>query len=286
MVGADSLIGAGLVALLGQMGANVTGTTRRKARVSSNCVFLDLASEEASELVEGRYACAFLCAGATAMSACESEPERTCRINVTNTVRLSKRIRAAGTRIVFLSSNAVFDGRSARPDENADYCACTEYGRQKAAAERELTGLRGDAGSVAIARLSKVLSPGSGVAAAFMGKLGNGEPCSAFDDLSMSPISLEYVIDALARIAFSGLSGVFHLSGAEEMDYAELARRLAARIGVDPGLVRPCRSTAAGMNVLFRPEHPALGMKRTRELLGIEPEPTAHLLDMLVRRRA
>jgi len=286
VVGADSLIGAALTAFLRQMGADVTGTTRRKHTVSSNCLFLDLASEETLHVVEGHYACAFLCAAITAMSACEREPDRTYRVNVTNTVRLSKRIHVTGTRIVFLSSNTVFNGESARPDENADYCTCTEYGRQKAAAEQELMGSTGDAGSVAIARLSKVLSPDSGVAAEFMGKLEDGEPCRAFDDLLMSPISLAYAVDVLAKLAFSKLSGIFHLSGAEEMSYAEFARRLAVHMGVDPALVRPCRSTDAGAKPLFRPEHPALGMKRTSRLLGIEPEPTAHLLNMLVRRKA
>lgn len=284
MVGADSLIGAGLVALLRKMGANVTGTTRRKESINASCLFFDLANNEALDAVEARYACAFLCAGITAMSACEGDPERTYRVNVTNTLRLAKKIHSTGTRIVFLSSNTVFNGKSARPDENADYCTSTEYGRQKAAAERELMALPGGAGSVAIARLSKVLSPVSGVAAEFIGKLANGETCTAFDDLLMSPISLEYAVDALVTIASSNLSGTFHLSGSEEMTYAEFARRLAVHMGVDPALVRPCRSTNARVKVLFRPEHPALGMKQTSKLLGIEPEPTAHLMDKLVRR--
>jgi dTDP-4-dehydrorhamnose reductase len=218
------------------------------------------------------------------MSACEDQPEQTYRVNVTNTLRLAKGLRAAGTRIVFLSSNAVFNGKLARPDEDAEHCTSTEYGRQKAAVESGLMTIPEGTGSVAIVRLSKVLSPDSGLAKEFIGKLVEGEPCVALDDLFMSPISLGYVVDALLGIASSNLSGVFHLSGSEEMTYAAFARRLAVHIGVDPALVQERRSTDAGVRVLFRPEHPALGMKRTSDLLNIQPEPTTHLMDKLARK--
>lgn len=282
VVGADSQIGAGLVACLNKAGATVRGTTRRNEKLTADSIFLDLARPEELHVVEGAYACAFLCAGITAMSACEDGPERAYRVNVTNTLRLARRLHAAGARIVFLSSNAVFNGKSARPDEDAGYCPSTEYGRQKAAVERELMALPGGAGSLAVVRLSKVLSPVSDMAGEFIGKLADGAPCTAFDDLLMSPVSLQYVVDALANIACSDLSGIFHLSGAEEMSYAEFARSLAVRIGADPDLVRPCHCADAGAKLWFRPEHPALGMKRTGELLGIEAEPAAHLLDRLV----
>lgn len=284
VVGADGFIGAGLSAFLDGIGASVTRTSRRKERVNSKCIFLDLADEETFDVVEsGNYACAFLCSGITAIALCEAEPERTYRINVTNTLNLAKRLSAAGTKIIFLSSNTVFDGETAWPEESAEYSPCIEYGRQKAAVERELMS-SGEV-AVAIVRLSKVLTPASGMTAEFFGKLAAGEPCRAFDDLRMSPVSLEYVTNALMVVASSKLSGIFHLSGFEEMSYADFACRLATHIGADPALVRPVSSVAAQATVLFRPRHPALGMRRTRELLVIEPEPIAHLMSALVGQK-
>lgn len=285
VVGADGLVGSNMVALLERLGARVTGTSRRKDMLATNRIFLDLADERKFKVEEGSYSCAFLSAGITSIATCEAEPERTRQVNVINTIRLVEKLYAAGTRIVFLSSNAVFDGKTHRPEENAGYHPSTEYGRQKVEVERHMLSLSGGAGSTVIVRLSKTLSSSSGMAAEFLNKFAANKPCRAFDDLRMSPISLEYALESLLTISKSKLPGIFHLSGLEEMTYAQFASRLAAYIGVDPDLVRPCSSMNAGVKTLFRPEHPALGMKMTNKLLEITPEHTKSLLTRLVGQK-
>lgn len=281
VVGADGLVGAGLVALFEKVGASVTATTRRPEAVSAKNLFLDLAAVDTKEFGLTGYSVAFLCAAITSIAACEDDPARTQQINVLNTVTLAKRLLAAGTRIVYLSSNTVFEGSAAWPDENAPYSPICEYGRQKVVVERQLLSLATPELPVAIVRLSKVLTPRAGMVAEFLRRLEVGESCSAFDDLSMCPISIDYTSEALLAVARSGLSGIFHLSGEEEMSYAGFAHLLALHLGADPGLVRPESLVASPARVLFRPTHPGLGMQRTRELLGIAPEPTAHLIAAL-----
>ena len=280
VVGGDGFIGSKLVERLRSLGASVTATTRRAVGVDKNSLRLDLASE--LELPSWTYPngeVAFLCAGVTSIATCEAEPLTSRRINAVNTLTLARKLYASGMRIVFLSSNAVFDGHIAKREEGSVYCPSTEYGRQKVSVEQGLMAFSGGVGSVAIIRLSKVLASSSGVIAEFIKQFTAREPCAAFDDLRMSPISLSYVLDAILTIAMSQYSGVFHLSGAEEMTYADFARRLAGRLGVSQDLVRP---VAAGAKVVYRPEHPALSMKRTSELLGISPESTDHLLKQLL----
>jgi dTDP-4-dehydrorhamnose reductase len=284
VVGADSHIGASLVSFLELIGADVTGTTRRKETANGRRLFLDLSNEDDMVLPVGRYDCMFLCAGIASLAACEDDPQGAYRVNVTNMLRLANRFHGNGGRTVFLSSNAVFNGKSVRPDEHSEYCASTEYGRQKALAESGLMALAGDTGSIAILRLTKVLSSMSGVAAEFVRQLKDGKPCRAFDNLLMSPVSLEYVLNALVKIASNKLSGVFHLSGAEEMSYAEFACRLAVHMNVNPSLVRRCSSADVDVTALFQPEHPALGMTRTINLLGIGPQSSAQLLNKLIAR--
>ena len=283
VVGADSMIGEGLVSFLVRIGADVDGTTRRKETAIGRRLFFDLASENTMFVFEKSYDCIFLCAGVTTLSACEDEPEKTHHVNVTNMLRIAKRFQTNGTRIVYLSSNAVFNGKTVRPNENADYCAVTQYGRQKALTESGLMAFSAEVGSVAIVRLSKVLSPASGIAAKFLIQLKDEKPFKAFDDLLISPVSLEYVLSALLKIASSKLTGVFHLSGAEEMTYSEFSKRLAEHMSVDPAIVLSCSLINEEKTALFQPEHPALGMKRTSELLDIYPEPTEHLMNKLVQ---
>jgi dTDP-4-dehydrorhamnose reductase len=279
IVGGDGLIGSALRESLGG-GGDVVATTRRAD--DSGRIRLDLESGQLDAAFAARCDFAFVCAGITSIQACEARPDESRRVNVTETVRLMEGLAAGGCHTIFISSNAVFDGQSPFPDEDALHSPTTEYGRQKAAVEREVRNSARLARGVSIVRLSKVVSAGSGMAQEFLGRLRAGEPCRAFEDLMLCPASLAYVCAGLLAIASARSPGVFHLSGAEEMSYAGFAGLLAGRLGAPSGLVIPESSREAGTKLLYSPRHPGLGMIRTRERTGLAPESLHDLLDVLV----
>lgn len=282
VVGGDGLVGSRLFALMQKLGADVIATTRRREYAEvANRVFFDLA-DPVTQLSSLVYSVAFLCAGITGIAVCEDDPVRTYQINVLNTVALAKRLIANGTPIVFLSSNTVFDGVAAWPDEEAPYSPTCEYGRQKVSVERQLLSLSTPSVPVMIVRLSKVLAPCTRMVLDFLRHLMAVEPCPAFTDLRMCPVSLDYTTGSLLTIARAGISGVFHLSGEVELSYADFASRLAIRLGADPSLVQPSLSTASGARLIFQPVHPGLGLQRTHKLLGISPEPLNDLMATLL----
>jgi dTDP-4-dehydrorhamnose reductase len=246
-------------------------------------VFADLATGDTEALTANVSDVAFLCAAMTNMQACQEKPELSYRVNVTETVHLAAQLVKQGTFVVFLSSNTVFNGLIERPNEDEPYSPVTEYGLQKSRAEQQLSEIPGADEHLAIVRLAKVLSPDAGIAAEFLRRLRASEVISAFEDLSMAPISLSYATNGLLEIASRKLPGLFHFSGAEELSYAEFACRLAGYMAADPALVKAGSSRSARVNVIFSPKFPALGMKRTRELLCIEPEPLSRVLEDLVQ---
>jgi len=278
IVGGDGLIGAQLEQVLARQGS-VVATTRRA--VGPGRIVLDLSSGQADAAYAVKADVAFICAAMTSMLGCETNPLGSHRVNVTETIRLIAQLASNGCFVVFLSSNTVFDGETPFADEDTPYSPTTEYGRQKAVAEQGIRNLPSTE-NCAIVRLSKVVTAKTGVAANFIQRLRTGEPCPAFADLLLCPVSLTAVCAGLSAIAAARKPGVFHLSGAEEMSYAELAGFLARRLGAAPGLVLPSQSSDAKVNVLYRPRHPALGMARTRALLGLVPEPTENMLNELL----
>lgn len=272
VVGGDSLIGRHLIGRLLAAGHTVTATSRRPGSVkppAGRLVEFDLDRDHSrcAALFPERFDCAFLCAGVTGMAVCAAHSARSFATNVTHLAALAAALHARGTRLLYPSSSAVFDGTIAYPDEAAQPDPDTEYGRQKAAAESALLAL----GGVRIVRLTKVLAAESGVAAGFARHLVAGEAVEAFFDLRLSPLSIEYAVESMLRIAESGRDGIYHLSGADELSYADLARVLARRIGVPADRVRPV-SSRGDPAVPFRPRHPALGMARTTAGLGLAPE--------------
>jgi dTDP-4-dehydrorhamnose reductase len=280
VIGADSLIGAELISLLEKSEAGVTtGTTRRLNEADGRTrLFLDIEGDDAMAFCPPGYSVAIFCAAITGIKICEEHPGYTQQINVLNTIALAKGLLAKGTRIVYLSSNAVFDGTSTWPSEDASPSPVCEYGRQKLTVEKQLLSLSTPATPVAIVRLSKVLTAHSGIAAEFLSHLAAGEACAAFDDLRICPISLDYASAAILSVAKAGTAGIFHVSGEDEMSYADFARNLAIHIGANPELVKSATSESVMANLIFRPLHPGLGMYRTSKLLGFGPETKAKLM--------
>src|SRR5215467_11081115 len=96
----------------------------------------------------------FFCAAITGFAACRNDRELAERVNFSAPSVLARRLVGAGSRVVFLSSNAVFDWREPHVPANREPRPVTEYGHFKAKAEKEFSAL-GSAAS--ILRLSKVL---------------------------------------------------------------------------------------------------------------------------------
>jgi dTDP-4-dehydrorhamnose reductase len=92
----------------------------------------------------------------------------------------------------------------------------------------------------------------------------------AFGDMVLSPVPLGIAVEALARVGEKRTGGVIHVSGAEDFTYAELARRLAVAMGVDPGLVRAVSCRERGIPPEAAPAHTALAAERLRRELGMD----------------
>ncbi len=119
----------------------------------------------------------------------------------------------------------------------------TEYGRQKAEAERRLLAL---GAGVAIVRLTKVWAPHVPLLADWAAGLQRHRPVHPYADAVVAPVTLGDAAKVLCRIAAERLAGVHQMSGDVDVRYADVARRLAKRLDVDPALVQPVSSAPEG----------------------------------------
>jgi len=120
---------------------------------------------------------------------------------------LARRLVGRGTRVVLISTSAVYDGRAARVPSRTPPVPVTDYGRLKVEAEAQFLAL-GEAAS--IVRLTKVLDMRQPLFVRWIETLARDEPVTAFADLGFAPISLAAAIRALLAVA--GDRGR-HLSG-------------------------------------------------------------------------
>jgi dTDP-4-dehydrorhamnose reductase len=258
VVGADGFIGTALVAQLERQNVPVLQTSRRG---SAECLKLDLLDPN-SWCMPADVNIAFLCASRALVGDCQQHPQETRKVNVEATEQLARRLVEVGARVVFISSNLVFDGSKPFRKSDEPSSPMTEYGRQKAETERRLLRL-GD--QVTIVRFSKVLHPKQGLLKQWTAALYANSPIHPFYDLHVAPISVDFAASVLARIAEVPCSGIVQVSANEELTYEAVARRLARCLGVNPGLVQPISARKSAQPLEFIPAHSTLDSSWLRE---------------------
>jgi dTDP-4-dehydrorhamnose reductase len=270
IIGADGLLGQALAQQLRGSGERVIETTRRRETLSEHRIWLDLREDLTEWHPPGRVSVAYLCAAVSSLEACRREPLRSARVNVQNSVTVAKTLVAAGAFVIFLSTNLVFDG--ALPFRPADTPPCpqTEYGRQKADAERQLFTL---GPSVAVARFTKIMAPNMPLFSGWIQALQQHTIIHPFSDMWIAPVPLPFASGLLIRIAKARLSGLIQISGDEDISYAQIGAYLAQRLEAPPHLVQPVQSTEAGLNFEATPAHTTLDTTRLRTELGVNPPP-------------
>jgi dTDP-4-dehydrorhamnose reductase len=264
IVGVDSMIGAFVERQLLECGFEVYGTSRR--HTDPRRLYLDLTEDLRNwEIPEGiDFACIF--AGVTALRDCEVDPEGSWQVNVVGTSAVIEHLISRGIYVLFPSSNLVFDGSSKNITEDSKQSPRTEYGRQKLAVERLMTQYL-DQGS--IVRLTKVIPPQFDLFMKWKHDLAAGKTIRPFNDMWLAPISLKFTAQAIKSICEQRRTGIFHISGAQNISYTEAASYIAARIGADTELISPISGKEMAVDTDQMPRNAALSASRIESGVGL-----------------
>jgi dTDP-4-dehydrorhamnose reductase len=249
LTGASGQLGAYLIDRLVGHGHDViawSGTDRGDRR-GVPFTPIDLADGEATEKALDR-AEPDAIIHAAALSSAEAvrlDPPRASTINVDATSRIADWCDRHGRRLVFTSTDLVFDGSRAwnREDDPAE--PILAYGRTKRLAEPAVLATP----KGVVARLSLLFGPTRCGRPSFFDKaidaMRIGQSQAFFEDEYRTPLDLRTAAEILVRLAEGELSGLIHVAGRERVSRFELMRRAATALGLDPSLVTPSRQSKA-----------------------------------------
>jgi dTDP-4-dehydrorhamnose reductase len=277
VVGGDSLVGSELQVHCRKLGWAVDATSRRAETAGG--VFLDLGDPDFTSLQRGNYDVAFVCAAVTSMQACQSDPARSRRINVDNTLDLMRRLADRGTHLVFLSSSQVFDGETPMPDEAAPTAPKNEYGAQKLAVEEAIERQKLPA---AVLRVTKVLADRPvGVFKGWFEALAKGQFVQAATNMALSPVMVADVAEAAQRLAAGRHRGIWHLGSSDDIGYFDAARLMAETRHLPLSLVQGEELTDAQVPEIYRHRYVTLSCEKIARTLPMPVRRARDILDTL-----
>lgn len=146
-------------------------------------------------------------------------------------VRLAMAAAMSGSRLIHVSSDAVFSGADVHYEESCLPDPVTPYGAAKAAAEIGVRLVHPDA---VVARTSLIIGDGQSIHERAVHELAAGSRAGVlFTDDIRCPVHVADLAAALMELALGGASGIHHLGGREALSRHDLGILIARRDGLD-----------------------------------------------------
>ncbi|MBC7594101.1 MAG: SDR family oxidoreductase [Kineosporiaceae bacterium] len=245
VTGASGLLGSNAMHQLSLVGG-VVGSARTSP-ASNHLPFISANLEDAdsrSGLIARSGAEVVLHAAAVAsIEACATDPVLARIVNVDAAADLARQAKAEGAKFIYVSTDAVFNGRRGNYLEEDPTSPTSEYGRTKVSGERAVLDANPEA---MVARVNFYGWSPSGrrsLAEFFYHRLLQGEQTPGFTDVTVSTLQVGYLVEALVALASLEARGIVHVASSEPTTKFDFGRRLADEFGLDANLVVPGRST-------------------------------------------
>jgi dTDP-4-dehydrorhamnose reductase len=214
-------------------GDAVTGLSSRDADVRDAKRVEEVMRETSPEWI-------VLAAAYTDVDGCESHPDLGFAVNRDGAANVAAAAKQVGARLVFLSSDYVFDGKKTTPYETGDARnPQSVYGRTKTEAEIKLLELMPDC---CIARTSWLFGVGGKCFPDTILKLAASRPAlDVVNDQRGSPTYATDLARTIVQLCRSDASGIVHVSNADDCTWFDFAEEIVRSAGLAT-TVRPVSS--------------------------------------------
>ncbi|MBX9246435.1 dTDP-4-dehydrorhamnose reductase [Actinotalea ferrariae] len=260
VTGAPGMLGRDLVALLERSGEQVTAAGRATLDVTD--------ADAALRAVEG-HDVVVNCAAWTAVDDAESAEAAAFAVNAVGAGNLARGARAAGARMVQISTDYVFRGDADEPyADDAVVAPRSAYGRTKLAGE---WAVRAESPDHLVVRTAWLYGAGGGCFPRTIARLAaERDGLSVVDDQVGQPTWTVDVADLVLRLVRAGApTGTYHATSAGSTSWFGFARAVVEAAGHDGAMVTPTTSDGAARPAP-RPAYSVLSHDSLRAA-GVDP---------------
>jgi dTDP-4-dehydrorhamnose reductase len=201
---------------------------------------------------------------------CERHPTAARSINLEGSARVAARAAGLGAKLVFISTDLVFDGEAGNYSEADEASPLSLYGQTKLEAEKVAADVPGGA----TLRTSLIYGWGSPASGTFFSglyeRLAAGERMRLFTDQLRNPVLEDDLADAVVLAIEHDLEGLYHVGGPEAVSRFEFGCAACEVFGLDRGLIEPILMSEFEY-IAGRPLDSTLDISRFTGATGFEP---------------
>ena len=263
----ETLPGGWSVVSLHQRDYKVTGSKARH-------LVLDIRDKRAVDRLFARrkFDAVVHAAGIASVDYVENHYAESLESNIVGTLNVTSACRRADAHLIYVSTNAVFDGRKPPYRETDPVNPVNKYGRLKVECERLV---QETLKRWTIVRPILMYGWNHAVtrpnpATWIYEKLMRGETVSLVTDVHENPLYNISCGHALWAAIAKRPSGIFHLAGRDSVDRYQFALAVAEAFGLDESLVKPVTSKAFP-GIAARPKNTTFLTTRMERELGVKP---------------
>jgi dTDP-4-dehydrorhamnose reductase len=169
---------------------------------------------------------------------CERAPELAHLINAEATESLASAADACGARFVYISTDAVFDGRRGHYAEDEIPSPTSVYGRTKLAGE-ERARRATDALIIRTNFFGWSPSGTRSILEFFVNELGAGNRVRGFTDFTTTSAYAPVLAETIEALVSGGATGTFHVTSPDALTKYAFGVAVADEFGLDSGLITP-----------------------------------------------
>jgi dTDP-4-dehydrorhamnose reductase len=224
----------------GLLGQELVRELRSNELTSAQCQLTALSSKDAdlrdhtrvrAVIRDSRPDWIILSAAYTDVDGCESNRDLAFAVNCDGAVNVAQAAREAGSRLLFVSTDYVFDGSKGSPYETSDARnPKSVYGETKARAEERLLEILPE---VCIARTSWLFGHGGKCFPATILKLASTRPeISVVNDQRGSPTFTRDLASALVQLCKASAHGIVHVTNSGNCTWYDFATEIVRTSGL------------------------------------------------------
>lgn len=203
---------------------------------------------------------------------CEHHRQEAWEVNVGGVQKVGSLCQQHGTKMIFISSNAVFDGENPLYAEEAPTRPMNSYGQLKIEAERWLRSNEVEHAIVRPILMYGWHNPGErgNWVTAWIRELGQGRSVKVVDDIYSKPLFVKSCAGAIWAVILRDKSDTYHVAGADRITLYDFALKVAGVFGLDETLIEPVASSFFP-EIAPRPRDTSYDTAKMERELGMRP---------------